>query len=132
MPLIRLTVPDHLPPAPVRALADAVHQALVDCCGVPVADRFILITRLAGQNMLFDPHYPNVTRSADACVVDITLLGGRTPEQKQRLYRHIAAGAQQAGLRADDVLVALSENSAIDWSLGRGLSFEAANAAHTA
>jgi len=130
MPLIRLTVPDHLPDASVRALADATHHALVACCGVPWADRFILIARLPGRDMLFDPHYPNVTRSADACVVDITLLGGRTTEQKQRLYQHIAAGAAYAGLRADDVMVALTENTAMDWSLGLGMSFEAANAAH--
>lgn len=131
MPLIRLTVPDHLPDTSVQALAQAVHGALVACCNVPQADRFIVINRLPGSALMLDPYFPNVTRSADACIVDITLLGGRTADQKQRLYRHIAAGAVQAGLRADDVMVALTENSAIDWSLGRGMSFDTVAASDT-
>jgi hypothetical protein len=35
MPLTRLSVPDHLNARQVRGLADAVHDALVECCDVP-------------------------------------------------------------------------------------------------
>ena len=123
MPLARLSVPSHLSPQRVRALADAVHQALVDACGVPPDDRFQLVTRFEAGAMILDPHFPGVERTADACIVEITFLGGRTPGKKRALYRQAVAHAVAAGFRADDVMIALTENAPIDWSLGRGEAY---------
>ena len=63
-------------------------------------------------------------RSADASIVEITLLTGRNDDRKRSLYRAIAAGAVAAGFRSDDVMVALIENGPIDWSLGRGEAYD--------
>lgn len=123
MPLARLSVPSHLPAHRVRALADAVHDALVATCGVPQADRFQLVVRLEPEAMILDPVFPGVARSGDASVVEISFLGGRSPAQKRALYREAVARAVQGGFRPDDVMIALVENSAIDWSLGRGLAY---------
>ncbi|MBY0466703.1 MAG: tautomerase family protein [Burkholderiales bacterium] len=125
MPLIRLTVPDHLPDTQVQALAQAVHGALVACCNVPAQDRFIVVTRLPGSALMLDPHFPNVQRSRDACIVDITLLVGRSNAQKQAFYRHAADAAERCGIRPDDLLMSLAENTAMDWSLGRGVAYGA-------
>jgi phenylpyruvate tautomerase PptA (4-oxalocrotonate tautomerase family) len=73
--------------------------------------------------MVIDPSFGGVERSADACIVEITFLAGRSDEQKRALYRHISQGAEAVGLRADDVVVALTENGRIDWSLGRGQAY---------
>jgi hypothetical protein len=129
MPLSRLSVPLHLSPARVRALADAVHDGLVATCDVPPDDRFQLVSRFAPEAMIVNPTFGGVQRSADACIVEITFLAGRSAAQKQRLYRHVVACAAEAGLRADDILIALAENQAIDWSLGRGLAYAGAGAA---
>lgn len=121
MPLARLSVPSHLSSHRVRALADAVHEALVATCGVPPADRFQLISRLDADEMILDPTFPGgLTRSSDASVVEISFLAGRTDEQKRSLYRQVVARAVASGFRPDDVMIALVENTAIDWSLGRG------------
>lgn len=123
MPLARISVPAHLSAHQVRQLADAVHAGLVQTCQVPEDDRFQLITAFAPGTMIIHPTFPDVTRSADASIVEITFLQGRTDEQKRALYRSIVAQAQAAGFALDDIMIALLENGTIDWSLGRGQAF---------
>ncbi|MCW7537968.1 tautomerase family protein [Aquabacterium sp. A7-Y] len=130
MPLARLSVPVHLGDERVQGLADAVHHGLVDTCHVPLEDRFQLIIRMPAGSMILDPYFGGVVRGEEACVVEILLLRGRTESQKRQLYRAIADRAMTAGFRPDDVLISLTENSAIDWSLGRGEAFEGLGAQH--
>ena len=128
MPLIRLTAPDHLPHALVQQLAHAVHHAMVTTCDVPVADRFILLNRVPEGQWMADPHFGGVVRSRHACLAEILFLQGRTADQKRRLFLAAAHGASAAGLRPDDLMVALTENTAMDWSLGGGAAY--ADVAH--
>jgi phenylpyruvate tautomerase PptA (4-oxalocrotonate tautomerase family) len=123
MPLTRLSVPAHLTPAQIRALADAVHEGLVETCSVPPNDRFQLVSTYAREMMFIDPTFPDVTRTPDASIVEILFLEGRTIDQKQDLFRRIADRAVRAGFSGDDVMIALSENAPVDWSLGRGRAF---------
>ena|SRR5882724_4745180 len=124
MPLVRISVPVHLAKERVRALADAVHAALVQTCQIPMKDRFQLITCFANQDMIIDPTFPDVERSADASIVEILFLDGRDGEKKRSLYREIARGAVAGGFREDDIMVTLLENAPIDWSCGRGMAYE--------
>ena len=123
MPLARISVPAQLPLERVHALADAVHEGLVETCGVPPKDRFQLVCRYAPDMMLIDPTFPNVTRTAEASIVEILFLQGRTIEQKKHLFRSVAERAVSAGFSADDIMIVLTENAPVDWSLGRGLAF---------
>lgn len=125
MPLAKISVPAHMPAQQVRMLADAVHAGLVTTCQVPPQDRFQLITSFTPDAMILDPIFPDMSRSADASVVEITFLRGRTDAQKRALYSAIVAQASAAGFAPDDIMIALTENSPIDWSLGRGQAFEA-------
>jgi len=124
MPLARISIPSHLAAAKALALADAVHEALISTCNVPANDRFQLVTRFEGKDMLLDPTFPEVERSAEASIVEIIFLAGRSDDRKRSLYRAIVAGAVAAGFRSDDVMVTLIENSPIDWSLGRGEAYD--------
>jgi hypothetical protein len=56
-------------------------------------------------------------------VIEVVFLLGRTDDQKRALFRHVADQAIQAGFRADDVMIALVENSRMDWSLGAGVAY---------
>ncbi len=123
MPLSRLSVPQHLPLHQVKALAEAVQTGLVSTCKVPADDQFQLITRFALEDMILNPSFGGMARTPDACVVEITFLQGRTNEQKRALYRCVADLAVAAGFKGDDLMIALTENTAIDWTLGRGLAF---------
>ena len=123
MPLTRLSVPTHLNARQVRGLADAVHDALVECCDVPQGDRFQLVSRFERDHLILDPTFGDVQRTADACVIEIIFLSGRTDAQKRRLYSELAARAAGIGFAEDDLVVGLMENGAIDWSLGRGRAY---------
>lgn len=123
MPLTRLSVPDHLNARQVRGLADAVHEALVACCEVPQGDRFQVVSRFKPDHMILDPNFGDVQRTADACVVEIIFLSGRTDAQKRRLYRDMATRAAGVGFAEDDLVVGLVENGAIDWSIGKGRAY---------
>ena len=123
MPLTRISAPRHLEFSKVKSLADAVQDGLVQTCKVPPNDLFQIITRCESEEMILDPTFGGVNRSRDACIAEITFLRGRTDDQKRDLFKHIAARAVAAGFRPDDVMVALTENSHMDWSLGRGLAY---------
>lgn len=107
----------------VKALAEAVQDALVKTCNVPPNDLFQLISRFEHDEIILDPSFGGVNRSRDACIAEITFLRGRTDEQKRQLFRHIVEQAVAAGFRADDIMIALTENSHADWSLGLGVAY---------
>jgi phenylpyruvate tautomerase PptA (4-oxalocrotonate tautomerase family) len=123
VPLTKLSVPKHIEPSKARALADAVQAGLVNTCNVPPNDLFQLITRFDPEEMIIDRAFGGVSRSRDACIVEITFLQGRTDEQKRSLFKYVATQAVAAGLRPDDVMIALTENSRMDWSLGLGVAY---------
>jgi Tautomerase enzyme len=130
MPLTRISAPKHLEFTKVKALADAVQGGLVETCGVPPKDLFQLIFRFEAEEMILDPTFGGVNRSRDACIAEVTFLRGRTDDQKRGLFRYISAKAVAAGFRSDDVMIALTENSHMDWSLGLGVAY--ADHAHVA
>jgi phenylpyruvate tautomerase PptA (4-oxalocrotonate tautomerase family) len=123
MPLSRLSVPVHLPPSRIRALADAVHESLVETCGVEPHNRFQLVSTYTPRTMFIDPTYGDVKRTPDGSIIEILLLEGRSAEQKRNLFRRIAERAADAGFAGDDVMIALIENVPDNWSLGRGIAF---------
>jgi phenylpyruvate tautomerase PptA (4-oxalocrotonate tautomerase family) len=123
MPLTKISVPRHLPNTQVTALANAIQDGLIKTCNVPPNDLFQLISRFDSDEMILDPHFGGVSRSKDACVIEIIFLVGRTDDQKRALFHHITEQCAYAGFRKDDVMIALVENSYMDWSLGLGVAY---------
>lgn len=123
MPLTKIAAPKHLSSSKVKALADAIQEGLVKTCNVPPNDLFQLISRFEPDEIVIDPHFGGVNRSNDVCIAEIVFLTGRTDDQKRALFRHIADRAVEAGFRSDDIMVALVENSRMDWSLGHGVAY---------
>ena len=123
MPIARISVPADLAPDKIRALADAVHEGLVETCGVAPNDRFQLVSTYAPEMMFIDPTFPDVSRTPEASIIEILFLEGRTIDQKRQLFRRIADRAVSAGFSGDDVMITLTENATVDWSLGRGRAF---------
>ncbi len=123
MPLVKISAPKHLSQTKVEALAQAVHEGLVSTCYVPPDDLFQLIARFEAGEIIMDPHFGGVNRSADACIVEILFLTGRTDAHKRALFKFVSDQAVRVGLRADDIMVALTENSLMDWSIGHGLAY---------
>jgi hypothetical protein len=121
MPLVRLDLPKNLADQ-ARPIADAVHSALVSAIGIPADDRFQVINLRDPAHLIIDANYLGIARSPNALIVQIYLRQGRTVDLKKALYAAIAANLVALGLRAEDVLVSLSENDLPDWSFGLGLA----------
>jgi 4-oxalocrotonate tautomerase len=121
MPLVSITAHTSQPAEALGRLGDAVHDALVTHCGVPAQDRFQVRRRVERDELVFDPSYLGIERR-DPVFVEITLRNGRTIAVKQALYRAIAEGAVNAGIRKEDVMIVLRENAEPDWSFGNGIA----------
>jgi phenylpyruvate tautomerase PptA (4-oxalocrotonate tautomerase family)/ketosteroid isomerase-like protein len=119
MPFVSISVSDSTPAATRRAIADGIHRALVDAIGIPVGDRFQIVTSQPAKDRFFDPEYLGISRQ-DVIAIEITLVRGRPLERKRALYRRITDELVAVGVRSQDVFITLTENGPADWSVGEG------------
>lgn len=125
MPFVRIdvmnsaTTPDQL-----DALGRAVRDAMVETIGIPPDDWFQVLTGHDGtSSTLRYDDYLGIPRDDGIVFIAITVRAGRTHEQKQALYRRTAELAQEyAGTEPRNVLITVTENQSIDWSLGHGIA----------
>lgn len=123
MPLVRIELPAGKPSAWQRAVADGVHAALVETAGVPVDDRFQILSEQARDMRIVDPSYLGIARTNDFVFVQIFLSAGRSDAMKRSLYAAIAGNlAANPGLRPQDAMITLVENTRVDWSFGNGVA----------
>ena len=120
MPLVKIFVRENKTGAELRALGDAIHDALVAHANVPADDRFQILNRLDRDQIVAHPSYGGVSRSDDIVIIEITLNAGRTVEIKENLYAGIVARLQALAVRPDDVLISLVEVTKENWSFGGG------------
>jgi phenylpyruvate tautomerase PptA (4-oxalocrotonate tautomerase family) len=122
MPLVRITLAQGRSPEERRAIADGVHQALVETAAVPADDRFQSVHEVAASDLHWNASYLGLQRTAAVVFVQIFMNAGRTVEVKKALYAGIAEKLAAApGLRKEDVLVNLVEVPRENWSFGGGV-----------
>ena len=124
MPFVRIDA-FHADRDRLEALGRAVHDAMTETIGIPPDDRFQVLASHDGTSstLRYDPDYLGVHRDDGIVYVAITMRSGRTPAQKQALYRRIAQLAHDyARTEPRNVLVTLTENEPIDWSFGNGVA----------
>lgn len=121
MPFVRIDLYDSTPRAERRAIADAVYEAMRETISIPEGDRFIVVTAHGEDEIFIDPHFQGMNRSERYVAIEIRLNQGRTTELKQALYKRVAERVQEAtGISTDDVMILLTECTAVDWSFGKG------------
>jgi 4-oxalocrotonate tautomerase len=121
MPLVRIDVPQTMPPDQRALIGDIVYEAMHAELNVPERDKFQVITAHAPDSLRIDPTYLNVERSADAFLIDITLNVGRSTDLKKQFYATLVNRLHaQAQVRPQDVLIVLTEVSKENWSFGNG------------
>jgi 4-oxalocrotonate tautomerase len=122
MPLVRITLASGTSAAHRRAIADGVHQALVETAAVPADDRFQSVHEVAPSDLFWSATYLGLQRTAAVVFIQVFLNVGRTVEVKKALYARIADKLAAApGLRKEDVLVNLVEVPRENWSFGGGV-----------
>ena len=123
MPLVRISLLAGKPKSYVRAIADGIHQALMEAYGVPAGDRFQIISQHDPDGLIFDPNYLGIHRSDDIVLIHIVAGNWRDTATKKRLYAAIADRlVAKPGLRSEDVQIILSSNERDEWSFGNGLA----------
>jgi 4-oxalocrotonate tautomerase len=121
MPLVRISLLEGTTPEYRKAIANGVHQAMIDAIALPSKDRFQMITEYKKENLFYDADYLDVKRSDKIVFVQITMSTGRKPGQKRALFKRMAELlAKSPGLRAEDLLINLVEVSGENWSFGNG------------
>jgi 4-oxalocrotonate tautomerase len=121
MPLVRIALREGKSEQYRRAVADAVHQALVESIEAPAQDRFQIVTEHSGNDLIYDPNYLGIDRNDDIVIVQITLSTGRKLGQKRKLYQRMAEILEKnAGLRPQNLVISLVEVAWENWSFGNG------------
>jgi 4-oxalocrotonate tautomerase len=121
VPLVRISLRSGKSQEYQTAIADAVHQAMVETINVPPLDRFQLITEHDPGSLIYDPTYLDIKRSDDIVIIQVTLNTGRTVEMKRAFYARLAELLHQnPGLRKEDVMITLVEVGKENWSFGNG------------
>jgi phenylpyruvate tautomerase PptA (4-oxalocrotonate tautomerase family) len=104
-----------------REIGAVIYDAMIETLGVPLDDRFQVISEHSRENFVFDPGYLGITRTEDCVFIQVTLNAGRTVDVKRAFYRAVADGLhQRLGLRREDVFIGLVEVQKENWSFGNG------------
>jgi 4-oxalocrotonate tautomerase len=121
MPLVRIALREGKSEQFRKAVADGVHQAMVEAIDAPAQDRFQIVTEHSVTGLIYDPSYLGIERNDDIVIVQITLSTGRKLAQKRKLYQRMAEIlAKNAGLRPQNLVINLVEVAWENWSFGNG------------
>jgi phenylpyruvate tautomerase PptA (4-oxalocrotonate tautomerase family) len=119
VPLVRIDLPATRTADSVRAIADAIHDSIVEAYGIPVGDRFQIITRKADDEVIAHNAGLGFAR-VDPVMIQIFTQEGRSAEAKQDLYRMLSRNLASVGVASQDSFVSYIENTSADWSFGFG------------
>lgn len=118
MPLVRIDLQDSTSAELRRAIGDAVHAGLVEGLAMPAQDRFQIVRALPAESFSFDPHFMGGTRRTPV-FIQVLQVRGYDVETKRATFAAIARHLEAAGVRPDDVFLAVTENDPTDWYVGR-------------
>jgi 4-oxalocrotonate tautomerase len=123
MPLVRIELRKGQDSRFRQRVGQVVYEAMVSCINVPALDHFQVISEHDPENLVFDPGYLGIHRTEGFMLIQIFLNEGRTLEQKEALYKAIAAGLSTAlEIRPEDVMINLVEMKKENWSFGNGIA----------
>lgn len=124
MPLTRIVLQEGRSEQALRTLSTLLHDTLVAEFAVPPDDCFQVIETLPAGRLIYNRHYLTGGRSENFTLFLITAGKPRSREQKQNLYRVLAARLHEAlGIHPDDVMIVIQFNTAEEWSFGGGRMF---------
>jgi phenylpyruvate tautomerase PptA (4-oxalocrotonate tautomerase family) len=120
MPLIKIDALEGRSQSEVTALLDAIHRAVVKAFHVPVRDRYQVYHAHPKGCLIIQDTGLNISRTDKALV--ITVISKKRDEiLKRRFYKELTEQlASSVAIVPSDVMVAIVENSAADWSFGNG------------
>ncbi len=122
MPLVRIDINKNASAERIRVISSAIYNAMVEVANVPQHDKFQIITRHAGDEMIYpEEGYLGIGYTPEIVIIQVTWVRGRSIEIKKNFYRKIVDEIhEKAGIRKEDIFISLVEANREDWSFGNG------------
>ncbi|MDR3668557.1 MAG: tautomerase family protein [Ignavibacteriaceae bacterium] len=118
MPFVTITLREGKDKKFIKTLSETIHSAMLETIVFPEDVLFHKIHEVKKDNMIYLDQFRNVKRSEDMIFIECTIKAGRTPEKKQAMYKRISEALfSELGIRKEDIIIVIRENSAEDWYL---------------
>ena len=117
MPLIQVDLKRSVFEDKGKEISNAIHNSLVAGLGMDTTDLFQVFRPHDEGEIIFSPTYDKRDRH-DLIIIRITMVNMFSLEQKKKTYKELTKRLVDIGIRRDDILVCVVENSAENWSLG--------------
>lgn len=123
MPLVRISLREGKSPEIHKSMMEQIYLAMRSAMGTPENDRFATITEHKESCYNNSGNYMGIERSDDHIIIQMTVLGGRSVDQKKALYAAIAENlSTELDVRKEDIFINLQEVAKEDFSLGNGIA----------
>jgi len=120
MPLLKIDVIEGRSAAELNELLDAIHGAVLAAFKVPEHDRYQIVHEHPAAEMRIEDTGLGIPRSGGIVMVQVTTRP-RTRLEKQNFYELLCQELlRRCGVKASDVVVAITQNADEDWSFGYG------------
>ncbi len=120
MPLVRVDVVEGRSDADLTALLDTVQEVMEGVFAAPDRDRYQVLTEHKPGRLVLQDSGLGLERSDGVALVQV-VQQGRDDEQKKALYATLVRRlGETVGLRPEDLVVSVTENTRADWSFGLG------------
>ena len=101
-----------------EAIGTAIHDAQIAALGIPADDRFQIFQPHEAGELRFDPGYNGVDRQ-NLLVIRVVAVHMYPVATKQAFFAAVIERLLPLGIRAEDVLISLTENGFEDWYAGK-------------
>ena len=120
MPLLKIDLFDIKEADELKLLLDNLHEAVVEAFGVPLGDRYQIVTQHKENEMILEDTGLGFKRTKNAIVISV-VSRKRTKESKLKFYQLVAEKLEKRNkIDPKDILISIVENKDADWSFGYG------------
>ncbi len=120
MPIIKIDLIKGKDEAYIKEVLDISYEVMLEAFRAPVGDRYQIVTQHEAYEMQILDTGLGIERTKDVLVF-MLITRPRTEEQKTIFYRKLVETLhQKLGIRKEDVLISLVENTDANWSFFNG------------
>jgi hypothetical protein len=120
MPLVRFDLLEGRSATELTVLLDATHRALISAFGIPVRDRYQIVSEHPKRQMVLQDTGLGIVRTDKAVVISVTSRP-RTQAAKLQFYEDLCRELKAAcDIEPSDVIVSIVTNMDEDWTFGYG------------
>ena len=117
MPLVNISIPKGKSREYVKAIADGVNSAVIETMGFPNDDRYQIIHEVEPYCLEYQD------RQEDRVMMFLIMRKGRRNDEKKAFYKRVVENlAKDPGIKPENVLITIAENTDIDWSFQDGVA----------